>query len=169
MNRAAVGAALGSPFNRFLKALGYDLGRPAQEEAVMALLVAAGLVAFIGVYLLVGDVLALASSAGLPRNPILPSAQSRAVGKEIYARNCLGCHGPEGVGDGPLAKQSQPGLDLRPHVLAHSSGQIFVWVTHGLGSDMPSFEDQLSDEDRWNLVNYVRTLGESSLPEFHAH
>lgn len=169
VNRAALGRALAAPFSRFLKALGYDLGRPAQKEAVTALMLAGSLVAFMGFYALLGDVLALASSSGLPRNPIAPSAQSRAIGKELYARKCLGCHGLEGGGDGPLVKEYLPGLDLRPHVLAHPSGQIFVWITYGLGSEMPSFEEELSDEERWNLVNYVRTLGESSLPGFHAH
>lgn len=168
-HRTSLGQALGEPFGRFLKSLGYDLGRPAQKEAVRALFSMGGLMAFLGAYLLFGDFLDPASSAGLPKNPIRPSSESRAIGKEIYGQVCLSCHGPEGEGQKTGVQQGLPGLDLRPHMLAHPSGQIYVWVTYGLGAEMPAFEEQLSAEERWHLVNYIRTLGEPSLPAFHAH
>ena len=168
-HRTSLGQALGEPFGRFLKSLGYDLGRPAQKEAVRALFSMGGLMAFLGAYLLFGDILDTASSAGLPKNPIRPSSESRAIGKEIYGQVCLSCHGPEGEGQKTDVQQGLPGLDLRPHVLAHPSGQIYVWVTYGLGAEMPAFEEQLSDEERWHLVNYIRTLGNTSFFGFHAH
>ncbi|HLB12161.1 MAG TPA: CopD family protein, partial [Dehalococcoidia bacterium] len=168
LKRDALGAVLERPFRGFLRGLGYDPGRPMQVEAVTALVGTGALVAFIGMYLLAGELLTSAAS-GLPRNPIPPGAVSRAVGRVIYEEKCLSCHGSEGAGDGPAVQKSQEGLDLRPHVLAHPSGQIWVWITYGLGTDMPAFEDELGDEERWHLVNYVRTFGQSSTFGVHAH
>jgi putative copper export protein/mono/diheme cytochrome c family protein len=85
-------------------------------------------------------------------------------GSELFAANCVICHGPEGRGNGPLAKSLPiPPLDLTaPHVFAHLDGDMFWWLTHGYddpsGSSlaMPGFEVSLSEEDRWDLIDYVR-------------
>jgi mono/diheme cytochrome c family protein len=43
----------------------------------------------------------------------------------------------------------------------HPDAQLYDWVTNGFrGSVMPAFKDQLSDEERWHLVNYIRTLAQ---------
>ncbi len=55
----------------------------------------------------------------------------------------------------------RPPADLRaPHTGQHTAGDIFWWITHGIPrGQMPAFGTRLSEEDRWDLVNFVRTLG----------
>ncbi|MDP2727100.1 MAG: c-type cytochrome, partial [Dehalococcoidia bacterium] len=155
------------PLRKDRRWLGSVVGMAVRQRTLVTL-VGLGL-ALVGFYLILGDIFDLSSPSGLPRNPFPPNAQSRAVGKEIYVEKCLSCHGPEGFGDGPMAKQVQGDLDLSSHVLAHPSGQIFLWITYGLGKDMPPYEDQLSEEESWHVVNYIRTFGQSSLFGIHVH
>jgi mono/diheme cytochrome c family protein len=96
-------------------------------------------------------------------NPLPATPDSLATGKLLYEENCLACHGPEGKGDGPagLALRPPP-ADLTVHTApgVHPDGQLFEWITNGYpGSAMPAFGKQLSEEQRWHLVNYIRTLG----------
>ncbi len=123
----------------------------------------------IGSYLLLGQVVADATASKWPRNPVSANAQSRAIGRGIYERECLACHGPEGLGDGPKAEGLSADMDLSAHVLAHPSGELFAWISNGIGDDMPYFEDRLTDEERWHVVNYIRTLGDFSLFTSHGH
>jgi mono/diheme cytochrome c family protein len=91
------------------------------------------------------------------------TAASIAHGAELFASNCTGCHGAEGRGDGPQAKDLRiPPADLTAaHLFDHSDGEMFWWLTHGIdGPDgalaMPAFGDQLDEDERWNLIDYVR-------------
>jgi copper resistance protein D len=94
--------------------------------------------------------------------PSVPyNALSIAQGLQLYGDHCAVCHGAEGYGDGPAA----PGLRPRPadltaqHTAAHTAGDIFWWLTHGMkGRAMPGFQDRLSEEERWDLINVVRIL-----------
>ncbi len=100
-------------------------------------------------------------SAGLV-NPIPPNADSVARGKVLYSANCVPCHGATGKGDGPVGLTLNPRpADLSLHAVpgVHTDGQLYEWITSGFpGSVMPAFHDQLTEEERWNLVNYIRTL-----------
>ncbi len=95
-------------------------------------------------------------------NPIPSSDNSRAAGKQIYLANCMACHGAAGKGDGPAAIACNP----RPHdlsdpkIAAQTDGELFWKITSGR-KPMPSYEKQLSDDDRWNVVNYIRVLAPS--------
>jgi putative copper resistance protein D len=52
-----------------------------------------------------------------------------------------------------------PPADLSTHVPLHTDGQIFYFITNGFpGTAMPSFANALTDQQRWDLVNYLRTL-----------
>jgi mono/diheme cytochrome c family protein len=92
-------------------------------------------------------------------NPIPADDKSQDAGKQIYLANCLACHGAAGKGDGPAAIACNP----RPHdlsdpkIAAQTDGELFWKITNGK-KPMPSYEKQLSDDDRWNVVNYVRVL-----------
>jgi len=86
---------------------------------------------------------------------------SVAAGAELFAAHCTSCHGASGHGDGPLAKALPlPPADLTaPHTALHTAGDLFWWLTHGKPPGvMPGFADRLAEEDRWDLINFLRTL-----------
>ncbi len=96
-------------------------------------------------------------------NPYLPDEQSLAIGQQLFDANCAACHGNAGRGNGPQAG----GLSVRPadfgsgHLDIHTDGDIFYWIQNGLpriDSPMPAFKDELTEDETWHLVNYVRRL-----------
>jgi copper transport protein len=95
-------------------------------------------------------------------NPIVPSAQSIMTGQTLFNANCVPCHGPLGKGDGPLAVTLNPRpADLSYHAIpgVHTDAQLYEWITNGFpASRMPAWKTVISDTDRWNLVNFIRTL-----------
>lgn len=94
------------------------------------------------------------------KNPVKPTEESIKRGKEIYQKKCLMCHGEKGDGSGPVAKQLKtPPGDLRDAKMMQemTDGELFWKITNGR-DPMPRFEKMLSDDERWHVVNYVRTL-----------
>jgi copper transport protein len=91
-------------------------------------------------------------------NPVPISNDSVAAGKELYMQNCAVCHGDTGHGDGPAAKALNPQpFDLTVHVGLHADGVLWGWITDGIPrTAMPSWKDKLTDEQRWQLVDYMR-------------
>lgn len=127
-----------------------------------SVLVVAGLLvlALVALGPLAGD------EAGVPAaartNPIEATEASLEQGRVLYQENCLQCHGPSGLGDGPVGLTLQPPpANLQVHMVpgVHSDGQIFEWLTNGVpDTPMPAFGQTLSEEERWHVVNYIRTL-----------
>ena len=97
-------------------------------------------------------------------NPIAADAGSLQIGGDLYAEHCAMCHGDTGRGDGPFAVTLNPRpADLAIHTVPgkHPDSQFYVWITDGPSSSsaaMPAFGPILSDEERWHLVNYIRTF-----------
>lgn len=93
------------------------------------------------------------------KTPVPFDAISVANGATIFASNCVLCHGPQAKGNGVLAKTfAIPPVDLltEPHTAKHTAGDFFHWLTHGIpGTGMPAFADKLSEEDRWDVVNFL--------------
>jgi copper transport protein len=96
-------------------------------------------------------------------NPVPPLARSLQQGGDLYRTNCVPCHGVDGRGDGPAGRRmNPPPADLTIHTApgVHPDGQLFEWISSGYpGSVMPAFDETLTEDDRWDLVNYIRTLG----------
>ena len=86
-------------------------------------------------------------------------ADSVARGATAYAIYCQHCHGPGGAGDGMVAKRGFPPPPslLLEHVVKMKDGRMFHITTLGQGN-MPGHAAQVSREDRWNIINYIRTL-----------
>lgn len=98
-------------------------------------------------------------------NPILPDAESIAIGERLYQENCTGCHGPTGLGDGPAgtALFPPPANFTAGHTASHADGDLFYWIRTGVpGTAMVGFEDQFSRSEMWHLVNYIRRLSAQS-------
>jgi len=97
--------------------------------------------------------------AARKKNPNACDDKSIAAGKLVYDKQCLSCHGPQGHGDGTAAKDLNP----KPHDLAdaaiqsQSDGALFWKITEGR-KPMPTFDKLITDDERWNVVNFVRTL-----------
>lgn len=80
-------------------------------------------------------------------------------GQEIYTIYCASCHGSQGKGDGIAAKMLKvKPLDFQNKVVSNqSNGALFWKIREGRG-EMPSFKELFSDEQKWQLVEYIRDL-----------
>jgi len=89
-----------------------------------------------------------------------PSRVDVGQSKAIYERQCLGCHGPAGLGDGPLAATLVPKpSDLSLHARWHSDEQLYWFITNGVaGTAMPAFRDRMPEADRWTVIPYLHQL-----------
>lgn len=115
----------------------------------------------VGGYLVYTDTGPDRTRAVEPPNPILADAGSVSRGGALFAQNCLACHGPRARGDGPTSATLNPRPpDMsQPHTAAHSDGYLFNVITNGSpGSAMPAWGGQLNERERWDLVNYLRSL-----------
>lgn len=107
---------------------------------------------------------AAASSSPVPGRP--PDIEA---GKAIYNKYCHFCHGPKGLGDGPV------GIAISPHPadfvndtkrMSKTDHEIFLSITKGVHRDvggeemaMPRWQDILTENDRWDVIAYIRFLG----------
>jgi copper transport protein len=112
------------------------------------------------------DNISVSQQQGTPLPPpVQPDAASIEAGRAVYAQQCVSCHGTEGRGDGPIGLTLNPRpSDLTVHAVVgvHTDEELFDWISNGYpGSAMPAFASRLSETDRWNLVNYIRTLAPS--------
>ncbi len=94
-------------------------------------------------------------------NPISRDEASVGRGRSLYDINCTMCHGGQGRGDGPVAPAyiPQPADLTSSRIQSLTDGDIFLRITNGF-STMPAFRKQLTPEERWDIVNYVRTFGQ---------
>ena len=94
-------------------------------------------------------------------NPVENNKSSKKKGAAIFKTRCTVCHGDEGRGDGPGGKalNPKPADFSSEKVQSQTDGEIFWKITNGKGA-MIKWGPILSDEERWQLVNYVRSLKE---------
>jgi len=94
------------------------------------------------------------------KSPIdLASPQARQRGSVIFANYCAVCHGAGGAGNGTVTQRGFPPPPslLAEHALKMKDGQMFHALALGQ-NNMPSYASQLSWEDRWSVIGYVRSL-----------
>ncbi len=97
---------------------------------------------------------------GVPANPVPADQASFERGKELYTINCVLCHGVDGKGDGPVAShlENKP-FDLTSFPIhSFTDGGIFFNISTGVPDKMPALNENLTIRERWDIVNYVRTL-----------
>lgn len=157
-----------------------------QEPALRAVIVGALLVALIGLAAAVllrgksqrlvaalGVLIAAGVLAWAIAVPAFPDTYLRsqvpylslsvASGRALYAEHCVACHGSGGLGDGPLASSlPRPPANLsEPHTALHTVGDMHWWLVHGIPqSGMPGLGAVLSEDDRWDLINFLRAFSQ---------
>jgi mono/diheme cytochrome c family protein len=92
------------------------------------------------------------------KSPVASSPRVVAQGKKLAQVNCVSCHGANGKGDGPAAAalNPKPADWTSAKVQSETDGEIFWKITTGRGP-MPPWR-HLPENDRWALVQYIRTL-----------
>lgn len=93
------------------------------------------------------------------RSPIAADGNSVSRGRTLFSKHCAECHGAMGRGDGKAGRDLDPTpSDLTAdEVCQKTDGELFKKITRGR-RPMPSYRRLLSEEDRWHVVNYVRSL-----------
>ena len=98
--------------------------------------------------------------AKLRRNPLESTPQALAAARVIYLDKCVQCHGETGKGDGPDAALYYPSpaslIDAK-RMSGVTDGELFYEISEGR-KPMPAFKKRLSEEQRWQLVLFVRSL-----------
>ena len=99
------------------------------------------------------------ASAKSIKNPVAANADNLSEGKTLYEKHCKSCHGATGKGNGPKAAN----LDVsckdftKPDFSKQTDVEMYWKITNGR-DPMPSFKAKASNDERWQMVNYIRTL-----------
>lgn len=93
------------------------------------------------------------------KNPVENNKASIKAGMDLYMKHCASCHGRTGLGDGVRARTLKdfPGDFSGSYFQDQTDGEHFYKTKSGR-DEMPKYEDKISDEDIWNIVNYMRTF-----------
>ena len=107
----------------------------------------------------------LPADADKTPNPVQATEESIAKGKELYLDqkkgNCIFCHGETGAGnEANFGKLRRKPADLtnKERMTSMTDGEVFWKVSKGINGIMPAGERRMNEEERWHVVNYVRTL-----------
>jgi len=97
---------------------------------------------------------------GAPKNPVSADDVSLQRGKTLFAINCVMCHGSNGEGNGQLASMiaNKPANLTSIITQSKTDGALFMTITNGVEGKMPPMIENTTVRDRWDLVNYIRTL-----------
>ena len=91
-------------------------------------------------------------------NPIPSTPASLANGKQLFQVYCALCHGPDAKGGGPVAARFVPPPDLTLELFRQRpDGFLYATIRDG-GPLMPAQGENLSPNERWDIVNYLRSL-----------
>ena len=95
------------------------------------------------------------------KTPAAPVVADGNSGERLYGDYCQPCHGVAGAGDGPVAAVFiQPGSLRAAEVQEHNDGWLYGTIRNGYGS-MPRYGPELSPEQRWQIVHFIRTLNDT--------
>jgi mono/diheme cytochrome c family protein len=107
-----------------------------------------------------GELLVDRAAYATRKNPVPADRGSVARGEVLFRIYCTPCHGPGGKGDGPVTPRFIPPPDLTSAVIqGRTDGHIAYYIGYG-GAIMPAYGEAISVGERWDLVNYLRTLAQ---------
>ena len=100
------------------------------------------------------------ASANSLKNPYAGNTTATAEGKTLYKQFCAICHGDKGKGDGlaGMSLKPRPANFTKTAVQSQTDGAIFWKMTEGR-PPMASYKTVFTEQQRWQLVNYIRQLG----------
>ena len=92
-------------------------------------------------------------------NPYGGNQIAAQKGGVLFQKLCWTCHGRTGLGDGPAGKNlnPQPKNFTLESIQGQSDGELFWKISNGKGMMLP-YKHSLSEEQRWQLVNFIRSL-----------
>ena len=99
------------------------------------------------------------STAKSITNPLTATPDVISAGRAIFVQQCAVCHGNSGKGDGPTAQYLGKKLPdfTSTEFSQQTDGEIFWKISNG-NAPMPTFKDVLTEQQRWEVVNYLRTF-----------
>ena len=100
------------------------------------------------------DVVAYLYTLSIPQETL-------AQGQELYKANCASCHGLQGSGDGSEAASLQvapTNFTDQERMASRSPTQLFEAISAGIAPAMPTFDTKLTEDERWALAAYLRSL-----------
>ena len=99
------------------------------------------------------------ASANALKNPLAGNTSVLKDAKILYVNTCSPCHGKNGKGDGPAAASlnPKPADHTSAAVQSETDGSLFWKIGDG-HTPMPAYKNSLTDNQRWELVNYIRSL-----------
>jgi len=92
------------------------------------------------------------------KSPSEPTIELALKGKKLFDQTCVACHGNPSMGNGILPTATDLGSDK---YFERTEGEAFFQITNGMGA-MPSFADQFTDEEKWNIIHYIRSYNPKS-------
>jgi mono/diheme cytochrome c family protein len=99
---------------------------------------------------------------GAPANPVEADQASVTRGAELFSIHCSMCHGPKGDGTGGIVgaflTPNKPANLTLPVVQNKSDGALFLTISFGVTGRMPALNENLLVRERWDVVNFLRTL-----------
>lgn len=98
---------------------------------------------------------------GAPKNPIETGPDSIERGRILYSVHCAQCHGATAEGNGPVApflENKKPANLMLEATQTKSDGTLFLTISNGIPGAMPALNENLNIRERWDLVNYLRTV-----------
>lgn len=99
--------------------------------------------------------------AAKAENPVKATPESLARAKKWWTLDCEMCHGANGDGKGETAKEMKltlPDFSDPASSKSRTDGELH-WIIKNGHNDMPAEGPRISNDQGWDLVNYVRSLG----------
>ena len=92
-------------------------------------------------------------------NPIANSKAAARAGKATYLRLCQYCHGADGKALENIDFEATNLTDPTRYHYGTEPAAIFNSIKNGAGNDMLPFKDKLNDEQIWQLVSFILSIG----------
>lgn len=96
-------------------------------------------------------------------NPVAYSKESIALGRRHYLRLCQICHGADGKALENIDFEATNLTEPEYYLSGSTDGDIFFSTREGAGFEMPAFRDKLDDQQIWEVVNFIRSIGPPDL------